>query len=39
MPLYPDQTVMLGYSGGMPLYISNWDAFEILFPITVLNYN
>lgn len=35
MPLYPDQTIMLGYSGGMALLIPTWEDSEILFPITV----
>jgi len=39
MPLYPDETVLNGYSGGMALYIPDWECFEILFPVTVLNYN
>lgn len=39
MSLYPELNVMIGYSGGMALYIPNWECFEILFPTTILNYN
>lgn len=39
MPIVITQDILLGYTGGMPLYISTWEDFKILFPITVLNYN
>lgn len=29
--LIPDSTIMFGYSGGMALYVSNWESVTTLF--------
>lgn len=38
----PDQTIMLGYSGGMALYVADWESVLMLFQyanVPLLAYN
>lgn len=27
----PDPTIILGFSGGMPLYVAHWESLQLLF--------
>lgn len=31
--LIPDETIMLGYSGGMALYVAHWNSFRTLYQL------
>lgn len=34
MDALPDKTILLGYSGGMALLISNWEEYELFYEVT-----